>query len=215
MDSHKATEVRSQLGPLKDFAERTGIAVSTITHPLKGTSSKAIDHFIGSQAFIAAARIGHLCVKEFTELEDEEGKKTQEETGRILFCHARHAASAKQPTIAYQIETADTGKQDRRTGKPIIASRVAWAELLDITADEAAAAAAANRKSDSRSQTQNEVQAFLRVLLKDGPVAQSQIGQEAKKRGFSYAQLDRAKDHLRIISRKGGFGGGWTWELPS
>ena len=27
MDSHKATEVRSQLGPLKDFAERSGVAV--------------------------------------------------------------------------------------------------------------------------------------------------------------------------------------------
>src|SRR5450759_582030 len=64
LDSHKTTEVRSQLGPLKDFAERLNIAVSTITHPPKSAGQKAIDHFIGSQAFIAAGRIGHLCIGE-------------------------------------------------------------------------------------------------------------------------------------------------------
>ncbi len=56
IDSHKSTEVRSQLGPLKDFAERVNVAVSAITHPPKNASAKAIDHFIGSQAFVAAAR---------------------------------------------------------------------------------------------------------------------------------------------------------------
>ena len=64
MDSHKATEVRSQLGPLKDFAERTNVAVSAITHPAKNAGTKAIDHFIGSQAFVAAARVGHACFEE-------------------------------------------------------------------------------------------------------------------------------------------------------
>ena len=63
MDSHKATEVRSQLGPLKDFAERTNVALSAITHPAKNAGTKAIDHFIGSQAFVAAARVGHACFR--------------------------------------------------------------------------------------------------------------------------------------------------------
>jgi putative DNA primase/helicase len=35
IDAHKTTEVRAQLGPLKDFAERANVAVSTITHPPK------------------------------------------------------------------------------------------------------------------------------------------------------------------------------------
>jgi Bifunctional DNA primase/polymerase, N-terminal/AAA domain/Primase C terminal 2 (PriCT-2) len=33
IDSHKTTEVRSQLGPLKDFAEKVNVATSAITHP--------------------------------------------------------------------------------------------------------------------------------------------------------------------------------------
>jgi hypothetical protein len=36
------------LGPLKDFAERMNVAISTITHPPKSSSQRAIDHFIGS-----------------------------------------------------------------------------------------------------------------------------------------------------------------------
>jgi hypothetical protein len=85
VDSHKTTEVRSQLGPLKDFAERTNIAISAITHPPKHSSSRAIDHFIGSQAFIAAGRIGHACFEEM----DEDGDGEKRSTGRILFTNAK------------------------------------------------------------------------------------------------------------------------------
>ena len=67
IDSHKTTDVRNQLGPLKDFAEKMNIAVSTITHPAKNAGKRALDHYIGSQAFIAAGRIGHVCVAEVDE----------------------------------------------------------------------------------------------------------------------------------------------------
>ena len=69
LDSHRATDVRSQLGPVAELAERVDIAFSAITHPAKSAGQRAIDHFIGSQAFIAAARIGHLCVEETEENE--------------------------------------------------------------------------------------------------------------------------------------------------
>jgi RecA-family ATPase len=75
VDSHKTTEVRSQLGPLKDLAEQTNVAVSTITHPAKSTSQRAIDQFIGSQAFIAAARIGHVCIEEFAKSMESKARR--------------------------------------------------------------------------------------------------------------------------------------------
>ena len=80
MDSHKTTEVRSQLGPLKDFAEEVNAAVSAITHPAKNPGKRAIDHFIASQAFIAAARIGHACFEEM-EVDSESGESKP--TGRV------------------------------------------------------------------------------------------------------------------------------------
>ena len=63
INSSSPTDVRGQLGPLAKLAERTQVAFSTITHPPKQTTARAFDSFIGSQAFIAAARIGHLCVQ--------------------------------------------------------------------------------------------------------------------------------------------------------
>jgi putative DNA primase/helicase len=155
MDSHKATEVRSQLGPLKDFAERTNVAVSTVTHPAKNAGQRAIDQFIGSQAFIAAGRIGHVCIPEFTEIEDQDGKH-KVETGRVLFCHAKHNASRKFPTYAFRIEEviADT---DAATGELIPAPRVVWdKDPVEITANEAVADAAGAVQANQRSQVQNE-----------------------------------------------------------
>src|ERR1700730_71968 len=50
LDSHRATDVRNQLGPLKDFAERLHIGLSAVTHPAKNAGARALDHYLGSQA---------------------------------------------------------------------------------------------------------------------------------------------------------------------
>jgi AAA domain len=95
-DSHRATDVRSQLSPLKKLAEKTGVCFSALTHPAKNASSRALDHFMGSAAFIHAARIGHICVPEMQDHESA-GKR---ETGRYLFTNAANNIAAKQPTLA-------------------------------------------------------------------------------------------------------------------
>jgi putative DNA primase/helicase len=133
IDSHKTTEVRSQLGPLKDFAERMDVPVCTITHPPKSASQRAIDHYIGSQAFIAAGRIGHLCIGEMEPGEDPKP------TGRILFTMAK-TNHIWMPTLAYRIEQVVVG-QDPDTHDIIAAPHVVWAqEAVAITADQAVAA---------------------------------------------------------------------------
>ena len=145
MDSHKATEVRSQLGPLKDFAERTNVAVSAITHPAKNASGRAIDHFIGSQAFIAAARVGHACFEE-VEVDEDTGEKTP--TGRILFTNVKYSAHRKMPTLAYKIESAIINPEPF---VQIETSRVVWdKEAVDISAEQAIAAAKSNGKGERR-----------------------------------------------------------------
>jgi AAA domain/Bifunctional DNA primase/polymerase, N-terminal len=121
VDSHKATEVRSQLGPLKDFAERNDVAISAITHPAKNAGHKAIDHFIGSQAFVAAARIGHVCVEEMEQ--DDEGKTKMVPSGRILFANPKNNADKRMATLAYKIASVSVG-QDPNTSETILAPRI-------------------------------------------------------------------------------------------
>jgi putative DNA primase/helicase len=207
LDSHKTTDVRNQLGPLAELAERLDVAFSAITHPAKNAGSRSLDHFIGSQAFIAAARIGHLCVEEVEE--NEHGKR--QPTGRRLFTNPKNNPHTKMPTIAYRVVSADGGT-DRNTGAVISVSRIAWEETINMTADEALAAAAPRKDKDSGGPT-----VFLQDMLTNGPVPVKTIEERAEARGFSKDQLDRAKKKMGVVAfREGGVGkeGRWFWALP-
>jgi hypothetical protein len=204
IDGHSAVEVRSQIGPLADFAEEMNVAVSTITHPAKSASQRAIDHFIGSQAFIAAARIGHVCIREV--VKDEETGEI-EETGRVLFANAKNNPHRMMPTLAYRIEETVVGQDG--TGTNIAAPCVVWdEETVDITAD--GAVAAATGKPDRGA----AVQKFLLQILAGGPVTAQTIEKRGTEEGFSKQQLDRAKKKLGIIAAKVSLKGGWEWRLP-
>ena len=203
LDSHKVTDVRSQLGPLADLAERLDVAISAITHPAKNAGPRAIDHFIGSQAFIAAARMGHLCVAEVEE--NEHGQR--QPTGRKLFANPKNN---RMPTIAYRIKAVDLGKD--LAGKEIETSCVVWEEPVAMTADEALAAAAPVKQRD---QTSGPV-VFLLDILANGPVPVKVIEERAAARGFSKDQLKRAKVKMCFVAFKeeGKIDGSWFWALP-
>jgi len=210
MDSHKATEVRSQLGPLKDFAERTNIALSTITHPPKSAGTRAIDHFIGSQAFIAAGRIGHICTDEMEK--DEEGARVP--TGRKLFSNAKTNVHKMMPSLAYKQEVKFVEK-DHVTGVDVDAPFVVWeGEVEGVTADDAVAASNGSFERKEKAKEHNKVQNWLCDMLREGPVAAPDIEAAAFKEGFTGHQLRYAKDKLGVVSEKTrGEVGPWMWRL--
>jgi|tagenome__1003787_1003787.scaffolds.fasta_scaffold20986081_6 hypothetical protein len=206
IDSHKTTDVRSQLGPLKDFAERTNIAISTITHPPKSSSQRAIDHFIGSQAFIAAGRLGHVCLEEFSGEEDQKNK-----TGRILYVHAKHNPYILMPTLAFRVSETIVGQDDLREN--IAAPRVVWdKEPVNITADEAVRAASGGGTGKKERGAQGEVKKFLREILADGErVPVKKIFEEGAKRGFSEKQIDTGK--YKVGAQSVQTADGWDWVI--
>jgi len=133
-DSHRATDVRAQLHPLKASAERLDIAFSAITHPPKGASSRAVlDSFIGSQAFIAAARVAHFCIEE---LDEEDDRGFRRPTGRVLYTVPKFSHSAPVPTLAFRKEVVQVGN-DPISDEPIRAPRLVWEGAVELTADEA------------------------------------------------------------------------------
>jgi hypothetical protein len=204
-DSHRATDVRSQLSPLKKLAEQTGVAFSAITHPPKNASARALDHFIGSQAFIAAARIGHLCVAEMEE--GENGAKRQ--TGRRFFTNPKINIEARQPTLVYQIDVVEIGF-DEDSNMPIKAPVVRWEGVTDITAEEALAASKPTKGNKGPNAKE-----FLADVLISGPVLQKTIIERGAERGFTYKQLWTAKDALGIEDfREKAPRGASFWVLP-
>jgi hypothetical protein len=185
-DSHRATDVRSQLGPLAALAERTNIAFSAVTHPPKSAGLRALDHFLGSQAFIAAARLGHVCVAEF----EDDGNGQRRPTGRTLFASAKYnVISRDTPAIAYKIERVWVTPEIETT-------HVVWDGVVEVSADEAIAAAAPAKDR------QNSAVTFLLDVLANGPVPVKTIEERAAVRGFSKDQLDRAKKKMGVVSFK-------------
>lgn len=198
LDSHRTTDVRDQLGPLAALAERTQVAVSAITHPPKAAGQRAIDHFIGSQAFIAAARIGHLCAQEI---------ENERSTGRVLFTNPKNNPHMAMPTLAYRIQSLVVG-QDPETNENIVPPFVVWEGVVPINADQAVAAA----HTGGRPGRKNEAKEFLERVLANGPVAVKRIEEEAAAHGLSKDQLRRAKAELSIKVWKDG-AGPWVWGL--
>jgi DNA polymerase len=201
LDSHRATDVRGQLGPLADLAERMDVALSAITHPPKHATQRAIDHFIGSQAFIAAARIGHMTIEEVSE--DEHGNRTP--TGRSLFTNPKNNVSRRMSTLAYRI-------LEKQLAEGIKAACVSWEETVNITADQAIAAATPTKERGQQS----DVMIFLMNALTNGPVPVKTVEDKAAERGFSIDQLKRVKRKMGIVTFKqeGTLEGHWFWALP-
>jgi DNA polymerase I-like protein with 3'-5' exonuclease and polymerase domains len=197
-DSHRATDVRGQLGPLADLAERMNVALSAITHPPKHATQRSIDHFIGSQAYIAAARIGHLAIEE---VDDDKIP-----TGRSLFANVKNNVSRKMSTLAYRIV-------EKPLDDGVTTASIIWDEIVDISADQAIAATAPAHKEHGQ---QSDVIIFLMSLLVDGPMEMKSIEDKAAERGFSRDQLHRAKRRIGIVAFKqvGMMKGHWFWALP-
>jgi putative DNA primase/helicase len=215
-DSHRATDVRGQLNPLQELSERVDVLFSAITHPPKHGNQKAIDQFIGSQAFIAAARVGHVCADELER--DEDGNPKRDEfgqpvtTGFNLFTTARNALLPKMPTLAYKIEGGLVVGQDPSTRENITAPRVVWDPTpRGVTADQAVATGAPSRGREGPN-----VKAFIQDVLANGPVREKKIEELAESRGITINQLKKMKAKLDIQSKLIGFGpeGYWVWELP-
>jgi DNA polymerase len=204
VDSHRATDVRNQIGPLRDLAERIGVGFSVITHPPKGGGQRALDQFLGSQAFIAVPRVGHLCVEE-TEV-NEHGQR--QKTGRYLLTNPKNNGGPLQPTIAYRIISASGGTDPE--GAEIQTSKVVWEEIINLTADEALAASMAKQETFDAT-------LFLMDLLADGPRSKKSILERAEgRRGLSERQLKRAKQSMGIkaFKEKETMKGVWFWALP-
>jgi predicted ATP-dependent serine protease len=131
-DSHKNSEVRGVLEPLSEMAERTRVAVLSVTHFAKAgakNTTKALHRFIGSIAFTGAPRAAFVVIED------------AEHNGRRLFLHAKNNLARAPQGLAFRLEQCTVGED-------IVASRIWWdTEPVAITADEALAADAAGTET--------------------------------------------------------------------
>jgi RecA-family ATPase len=200
VDGRSATDVRGVLTPLKVMVEETHIALFGIAHFNKKDDVKsALLRVSDSIAYVAAAR------SVYAVLEDPEDKDNK------LFIKAKvNIAAASVQGLRYCFDVKTVG-YDKRLAKAIDAPFIKWLGLVEMTANEALAAA------DGRSgEKLREAKEFLLERLADGPVPAEDIYEEAKHCDIAQKTLKRAKKELGIRSHKakGQIVGEWMWELP-
>jgi putative DNA primase/helicase len=190
IDSHRTTDVRGVLEPFAALADETKIAVLGITHPPKAAQSNALHAFTGSLAYVAAARLAFLAIEEA-------------DTDRRLFLPVKNNIGARAPGLGYRLE-------QTILSSGIVASRVCWDSApVTTTANEAMRATT----SDDRA-ARADAKELLREQLADGPRAAADVERLASDLGISDRTLRRARKDLGVVSRKNGYGGGWSWALP-
>jgi putative DNA primase/helicase len=200
VDSHKNTDVRSVLEAAGEMASRRRVALLGITHFSKGGGQKAINQFIGSIAFIAAARTAYAVMAD------------PEDETRRLFMPVKNNLAPMGKGLAFRME-------QRLLPGDIVASSVAFEpEPVAGTAD---GILAANNDSGADKSARSEAVEFLRETLALGPRAATDIKADAEEAGQSWATIKRAKKQIGVLAeRKAESGDGlgrdgrWYWRLP-
>jgi putative DNA primase/helicase len=200
IDSHKNAEVRGVLEPIGEMAERTRVAILSVTHFSKtgaNTTSKALHRFIGSIAFTGAPRAA------FAVIEDTEHE------GRRLFLPVKNNLARMPRGLAFRLEQRLVGPADS-----IVASCVSWdSEPVSITANEALAADTAG--AGTRTGKAEAVE-LLEAALANGPIAAAEVNRMAREHGLTAKAVRSARDALKVEIKRDGFGPGSKslWSLP-
>jgi AAA domain len=198
VDSHVNAAVRATLEPVGEMAERFRVAFLSVTHPPKGSTTTAINRFIGSVAFVAAARSAFMVTRD---ADNEE---------RRLFLPVKNNLAPLGKGLAFWLEQRIVGDP----GKGIVNSAVHWeSEPVTITADQALAETDGGAEQHG---ARREAEEFLReILAHPEGVAAKDAEEEARAKGIASRTLKRARKKLGVVAEKNGMEGGWIWRLPA
>ncbi len=187
IDSHKDAEVRGLLTPLAGLAARRRVAVVSIMH-LKKTETSALLRVSGSIGFVAAARV----VWGFGDDPDVPGSH--------VMVAVKNNLAPMGDALAYGIEAEGD------------VPRIVWQEgALQVDANAVLSGAPRARAEPDALEVTID---YLHDLLIDGPRLVKEIQSEARRDGFSWRTLRRAKAKLGVVAAKNSLTGGWSWRLP-
>lgn len=184
-DMYRPNVIRSLLSQLSEVGQYADTAMLIIRHLTKSKRDKAIYQGAGSIDVIGAARSAFLVAKH-----------PDDDTIKVV-AHVKHNLSEKGPSWEYRL------LEKEGASLPI----VDWIGPSDLTAEDLL-----NASDGDRASALDEAIDFLREVLKDGPEPAEFVQREAGSKSISARTLDRAKEKVKVITKKPGKK--WYWSLP-
>lgn len=186
-DVYKDTDIRKVLTPLGELARKHNIAVIAVTHFTKGGKQAS-----PNPLYRVVGSIGFVgAARSVSAVLREPGQGG--DTGRRFWTSVmQNLAPDRGQTLAFRLEH----------GRLVFEEKVVDLEASDLF--------------EQNPVRRTEAMNFLEALLRDGPLWQSDIEEQARAGDIAPRTLKRAKKSLGISSVKDGFGEGacWFWHLP-
>jgi putative DNA primase/helicase len=190
-DSHKNAETRRDLQPIVDLAAALKAALLGVTHFTKGTEGRSpIDRVTGSLAFGALARVVMVAAKK----QDEDDKP-----GVRVLMLAKSNIGPDDGGFEYSLQNTPLFSNPE-----IIASVVAWGEVIEGNARDVLAEAETVKSDDDEHKRTafREARDFLLELLMDGPLPTKDVRAATRDAGHMWRTIERAKSELKILTGK-------------
>jgi AAA domain/Bifunctional DNA primase/polymerase, N-terminal/Primase C terminal 1 (PriCT-1) len=183
-DSFKDAEVRRVLAPAAAMAERTGVTLIGVLHLTKDTDRRAIHRALGSIAFTAAPRAIFAVSKD----DDDERRR--------FFLPVKLNLAAMPPVLAFRLSN----------------GVLEW-EPEPVEGVSADAVLSAAPDSGDAGERKTAVEFLREVMNSESLIKAVEVMKQARQLGISPRSLYRAKDMLRVESKRFDYGGPWFWCL--
>lgn len=199
INPHQDASVRRALAPLAALAGKTNAAVLVVFHLNKDSGREgkaALYRPTGSIGFVAAARAAFLLAP------------NPSDANQRMLALLKFNLGPPPPSWAFEIRAYNF----EADGQTISTARIEWVGESNLSADDLLRPTSRGPRPDKLE----AAKAFLSEMLEDeewhpsGPIIDA-----AKASGVAYRTLTDARSGLGILHRKGGFGGGWDWALPT
>jgi hypothetical protein len=203
-DSHKNAEVRRGLQPLVTLATKLDCAVLGISHFTKGTAGRdPVERVTGSIAFGALARVVMAAAK--MPDGDHQG-------GSRIFCRTKSNIGPDDGGYRYDLKLVEL-----KDHPGVMASGLLWGKAETGSSRDLLNRAENLADGEGGHGEESAQVNWLREFLAYGAKSSDECKAEGKKAGFSEKQLRTAREKLRIIPVRKGFGkdGVWMWSLPA
>ena len=195
--AHNDQQIRRALAPLAKLAEETGVAVLAVRHLTKKAGTRALYGGGGSIGLIGAARSGLIV-----------GTDPYDPTCRVL-AMTKSNLGVYAPAWRYRIVGKCSPTDDE---EPWEASAVEWIGLSDVYADQLVEVSGEDKKGALK-----DAVAFLKEVLKNGPMSVKEIKTLAKEDKHTISTLRRAAKEVGVVKTQVHDGKNitsWEWSLP-